>query len=51
VAQSVDWQWIGGGKVEGVGGRVAVVWWLNGSRRSGGGNRVVVALRAVARAI
>jgi hypothetical protein len=25
VAQSVDWQWIGGGKVEGVGSRVAVM--------------------------
>ncbi len=34
----VDWRWIGGGKVEGVGGRVAVViewgldkwrWWMN----------------------
>jgi hypothetical protein len=25
VVQSVDWWWIGGGKVEGVGGRVAVV--------------------------
>jgi hypothetical protein len=25
VARSVDWRWIGGGKVEGVGGRVAVV--------------------------
>jgi hypothetical protein len=25
VAQSVDWRWIGGGKVEGVGDRVAVV--------------------------
>ncbi len=38
MARSVDWQWIGGGKVEGVGGRVAVVvewgldewrWWSN----------------------
>ncbi len=38
MAQSVDWRWIGGGKVEGVGGRVAVVvewgsdewqWWSN----------------------
>ncbi len=25
VARSVDWRWVGGGKVEGVGGRVAVV--------------------------
>jgi hypothetical protein len=51
VARSVDWQWIGGDKIEGVGGRVAVVWWSNGGQRSGGGGRVVVALRAVARAI
>jgi hypothetical protein len=51
VARSVDWQCIGGGKVEGVGGRVEVVWWLNGGRTSGGGGRVAVALRAVARAI
>jgi hypothetical protein len=38
VARSVDWQWIDGGKVKDVGGRVAVVvkwgldkwrWWLN----------------------
>jgi hypothetical protein len=47
----VDWWWIGSGKVEGVGGRVAVVWWLNGGRTSGGGSRVAVASRAVARAI
>ncbi len=25
VVRSVDWRWLGGGKVEGVGGRVAVV--------------------------
>ncbi len=25
MARSVDWRWIGGGKVKGVGGRVAVV--------------------------
>ncbi len=47
VARSVDWWWIGGGKVEGVGGRVAVVWWLNGGLRSGGGSRVAVEVRAV----
>ncbi len=38
MAQLVDWQWIGGGKVKGVGSRVAVVvewgsdewrWWSN----------------------
>jgi hypothetical protein len=51
VVRSVDWWWIGGGKVEGVGGRVAVVWWLNGGWTSGGGGRVAVALRAVARTI
>jgi hypothetical protein len=51
VVRSVDWRWIGGGKVEGVGGRVAVVWWSNGGQTSGGGGRVAVALRAVARAI
>jgi hypothetical protein len=51
VARSVDWRWIGGGEVEGVGGRVAVVWWSNGGRTSGGGGRVAVALRVVARAI
>ncbi len=37
VARSVDWLWTGGGEVEGVGVRVAVVWWLNGGLRSGGG--------------
>ena len=51
MARSVDWRWIGRGEVEGVGGRVAVVWWSNGGRRSGGGGRVAVAVRAVARAI
>ncbi len=51
VALSVDWQWIGGGEVEGIGGRVAMVWWLNGGRRSGGGGRVAVAVRVVARVI
>ncbi len=38
MARSVDWRWIGGGKIKGVGSRVAVVvewvldewrWWLN----------------------
>ncbi len=47
----MDWQWIDGGEVKGVGGRVAVVWWSNEGRTSGGGGRVAVALRAVARAI
>jgi hypothetical protein len=51
VVRSVDWWWIGGGKVKGVGSRVAVVWWLNEGRTSGGGGQVAVALRAVARAI
>ncbi len=37
VARSVDLRWIGGGKVEGVGGREVVVWWSNGGRTSGGG--------------
>ncbi len=36
VAWSVGWRWIGVGEVEGVGGRVAVVWWSNGGRTSGG---------------
>ncbi len=47
----MDWRWIGGDKVEGVGGRVAGLWWSNGGRTSGGGGRVAVALRAVTRAI
>ncbi len=51
VGRSVDWRWIGGGKVKGVGSRVAVDWWSNGGWMSGGGGQVVVALRAVARAI
>ncbi len=51
VAQSVDWQWIGGGEVKGVGGRVVVVWGSNGGWTSGGGGKVAVALRAVARVI
>ncbi len=43
VARLVDWQWIGGGKVKSVGGRVAVVveWgsdeWQWRSSGSGGG--------------
>ncbi len=49
--RSVDWRWIGGGEVKVVDGRVVVVWWLNGGRKSGGGGQVVVALRAVVRAI
>ncbi len=51
VARSVDWRWFGDGEVEGVGVRVAVVWWSNGGWTSGGGGQVAVALRAVARAI
>ncbi len=51
VARSVDWRWIGGGKVKGIGGRVAVVWWSNGGLRSGGDGQVAVAVRVVARAI
>ncbi len=49
----MDWRWIGGGEVESVGGRVVVVWWLNGGWRSGGGGQVAVAVavRVVARAI
>ncbi len=44
VAWSVDWRWIGGGKAEGVGGRVAVVvewgsdkWRWRSSGGGGGG--------------
>ncbi len=33
----MNWRWISGGKVEGVGGRVAVVWWLNRDQKRGGG--------------
>ncbi len=44
MAWSVDWRWIGGGNVKGVGGRVAVVWWSNWDRRSGCGGRVAVAV-------
>ncbi len=49
--RSVDWRWIGGGKIEGVGGRVAVVWWLNGGQTSGGGGHMAVVVRVVAKAI
>jgi hypothetical protein len=61
VARLVDWRWIGGGEVKGVGGRVAVVvkwgsdkwqWWLSGGgsggEGSGEGNLSAV---AVARAV
>ena len=55
VARSVDWRWIGGGEVEGVGGRVAVVveWGSVDWRWRSSGGRVVVAVavRAVVRAI
>ncbi len=51
MVRSVDWRWIGGGEVEGVGGRGAVVWWSIGGWTSGGDGRVAVALRAVAREI
>jgi hypothetical protein len=33
--RSVDWRWIGGGKVKGVGGRVVVV--VEWGQTSGGG--------------
>jgi hypothetical protein len=51
VAWLVDWRWISGGKVEGVGGRVAVVWWSSGGWRSGSSGQMAVAVRAVLRAI
>ncbi len=51
----VDWRWIGGGKIEDVGGRVAVVveWGLDDWRWRSSGSQVVVAVvvRAVARTI
>ncbi len=44
VARAVEWGWIGGGEVEGVGGRVVVVvewgsdkWWWRSSGGGGGG--------------
>ncbi len=44
VARSVDWRWISGGEVKGVGGRVVVVvewgldkWWWRSSGGDGGG--------------
>ncbi len=52
---AVDWRQVGGGEVEGVGGRVAVVveWGSDEWRWRSSGGRVVVAVavRAVARAI
>ena len=55
VARLVDWRWIGGGEVEGVGSRVAVVveWGSDDWRWRSSGSQVVVAVavRAVVRAI
>ncbi len=58
---AVDWRWIGGGKVEGVGGRVVVVvewgldewqWWLGGGGGGGeGGGKGNLSGVVVARAV
>jgi hypothetical protein len=49
----VDWRWIGGGEVEGVGGRVAVVveWGSDEWRWRGGGGEGDLGAVAVARAV
>ncbi len=58
---AVDWRWIGGGKVKGVGGRVAVVvdwgsdewqWWSSGGGGgSEGGGKEDLSAVAVAREV
>ncbi len=49
VGRAVEWQWIGGYKGKGVGGRVAVEWqWIGGGMGMSVGSRVVVRARVLA---